>query len=77
MEHTPALDQIIREKSERFGKWFGPGTNVHWICWPEGDNHCSEVTVKSGGQEFFAKAASDDMYKTFDIVIHKVQNQMK
>ena len=77
MEHTPALDQMIREKSEKFSKWFGPGSNVQWTCWTEGINHCSEVQIHSGQQEYFAKAQADDLYKTFDLVIQKIQNQMK
>ena len=77
MDHTPALDNIIREKSEKFSKWLGPSTEVRWTCWREGINHCSEVTVHSGHQEYFAKAHADDMYKTFDIVLHKIQNQIQ
>jgi putative sigma-54 modulation protein len=77
MEHTPALDQMIREKSEKFTKWFGPRTDVKWICWTEGSDQCSEVVVHSGTQEYFAKAHADDLYKTFDMVVHKIQNQMK
>ena len=77
MEHTPALDQTIREKSEKFSKWFGPQTDVKWTCWTEGLDHCSEVAIHSGHQEYFAKAHADDLYKTFDLVIHKIQNQLK
>lgn len=77
MEHTPALDQMIREKSEKFSKWFGTGANVHWTCWTEGINHCSEVSIQAGREEYFAKAQADDLYKTFDLVVQKIQNQMK
>lgn len=77
MEHTPALDEMIREKSQKFTKWFGPQSNVQWTCWTEGINHCSEVSIHSGQQEYFAKAQSDDLYKTFDMVVHKIQNQLK
>ena len=77
MEHTPALDEMIREKSEKFNKWFGANLNVHWTCWTEGINHCSEVSISNGRQEYFAKAPADDLYKTFDLVVQKIQNQMK
>lgn len=77
MEHTPALDKIIREKSEKFQKWFGPKTDVRWTCWIEGDSHFAEAEIHSGQQEYFAKAESDDLYKSFDLVLHKIQNQMK
>ena len=77
MEHTPALDANIREKSEKFVKWFGAETTVKWICWVEGKDQCSEVVVHSGHQEYFAKAHADDLYKTFDLCVHKIQNQIK
>lgn len=77
MDHTPALDTIIREKSGKFEKWFGPTTDVRWTCWKEGIDFCSEVTIHSGQQEFFAKAHGDDLYKTFDLIVHKIQNQAK
>lgn len=77
MEHTPALDTMIREKSEKFTKWFGPQANVHWTCFKDGSDHCSEVSVHAGHQEYFAKAHADDLYKTFDLIIQKIQNQIK
>ena len=77
MEHTPALDAVIRDKSEKFSKWFGPQADVRWTCWKEGLAFCSEVKILNGQQEFFAKAHDDDLYKTFDHIIHKIQNQIK
>jgi putative sigma-54 modulation protein len=77
MDHTPALDQMIREKSEKFAKWFGAATSVNWTCWMDGVDHCSEVSINAGNEKFFAKAHADDLYKTFDLIIHKIQNQMK
>jgi len=76
MEHTVALDQMIREKSVKFSKWFGPSAQVHWICWMEGIDHCSEVSIHAGADKYFAKAHSDDLYKTFDLIVHKIQNQI-
>lgn len=76
MDHTPALDNVIRDKSEKFAKWFGQAADVRWTCWKEGVDFCSEVTIQSGQQEYFAKAHDNDLYKTFDHIIHKIQNQV-
>jgi putative sigma-54 modulation protein len=76
MEHTPALDEMIREKSQKFSKWFGTQAEVKWTCWVEGTEHYSEVWVAAGSREVFAKAKDEDLYKTFDQVIHKIQNQI-
>jgi putative sigma-54 modulation protein len=77
MDHTPALDQMIRDKSAKFTKWFGPDTKVHWTCWIQGTDHCSEVSIHSGPKEYFAIAHADDLYKTFDMAIHKIHNQLE
>jgi putative sigma-54 modulation protein len=77
MDHTNALDSTIREKSETFSKWLGPGVEVSWTCWREGVDHCSEVLVSSGPKEYFAKAQADDLYKTFDLIVHKIHNQLQ
>ena len=77
MEHTPALDQVIRDKSEKFTKWFGPQADIRWTCWKDGVDHCSEVSVSAGQEEYFAKAHADDLYKTFDLIVQKIQNQLK
>jgi putative sigma-54 modulation protein len=77
MDHTPALDTVIRDKSEKFSKWFGTDAKVSWTCWREGISFYSEVSIHSGHQDYFAKAQDDDLYKTFDQVVHKIQNQMK
>lgn len=76
MDHTPALDELIRDKSEKFSRWIGPQSNVHWTCWAEGIQHFSEVTIQAGNKELFAKANSDDLYKSIDITVNKIQNQI-
>jgi putative sigma-54 modulation protein len=77
MEHTPALDEMIKLKSEKFTKWFGEKTDVHWTCWVEALDHCAEVKIHAGHKDYFAKASAEDMYKTFDIVIQKIHKQVE
>lgn len=77
MEHTEALDELIRNKSEKFTRWLGgQEASIHWTCWPEGVQHFSEVTINAGNQQYFAKAHSDDLYKSIDLTINKIQNQL-
>jgi len=77
MEHTQALDLMIREKSQKFSRWFGEESKASWVCWVEGHEHCSEVRIHSGHKEYFARAHADDLYKTFDLIIHKIHNQLQ
>jgi len=77
MDHTPALDTLIREKSQKISKWFGEQSTVNWVCWVDGVEQCSEIKVHSGHKEYFAKASSNDHYKTVDLVLQKIHNQME
>lgn len=77
MEHTPALDEQIREKSQKLQKWFGENVKVNWTCWVEGTNQWSELKVHAGHKEYFAKASADVLYKSFDLVVQKIHNQME
>jgi putative sigma-54 modulation protein len=77
MEHTPALDEMIKEKSKKFNKWFhGTGT-IHWTCWKEANSFISEVRIHHENKDFIAKSTEADLYKTFDQVVHKIQNQVQ
>jgi putative sigma-54 modulation protein len=77
LDHTPALDERIREKSEKLLKYFQGNTNVHWVCWIKGDQHFAELKVHGPKFDFFAKAHTDNMYKTLDIVVEKMERQME
>jgi putative sigma-54 modulation protein len=77
MEHTPALDDLIREKSQKFAKWFGEGGTAHWVCGVEGLEQWSEVRVHTGREEYFAKASADVLYKSIDLVVQKIHNQLE
>lgn len=77
MDHTPALDGQIREKSQKLTKWLGDNVQVQWTCWVEGVEQWSEVKVHTGTKEYFAKASADVLYKSFDLVVQKIHNQME
>lgn len=77
LEHTPALDQRIREKSEKFKKYLHGSYNVDWVCWISENDHWAEVKVHGGNQDFFAKASAESMYKTLDRVVEKVERQLE
>ncbi|MFP5458849.1 MAG: ribosome hibernation-promoting factor, HPF/YfiA family [Bacteriovoracia bacterium] len=77
LEHTPALDERIREKSEKLNKYFGGQFKVHWVCWVDEHNeHWAEVKV-TGQSECYAKAHSENLYKAFDLVIEKIERQLE
>lgn len=76
MNHSPALDQRIHEKSEKFEKYFQGNLKVEWFCWVHGDEHWAEVKIHGPKFNFFAKAQADNMYKTLDLVVDKMERQI-
>jgi putative sigma-54 modulation protein len=77
LEHTPALDERIREKSEKFEKYFQGNTNVQWFCWVHNNEHWAEIKVHGPKFDFFAKACADNMYKSLDLVVEKMERQFE
>ena len=77
LEHTPSLDQRIQEKSQHFEKYFQGNTTVQWFCWVHNDEHWAEVKVHGPKFDFFAKASADNMYKSLDLVVEKMERQFE
>ncbi len=76
IDHTESLDAKIKSKAEKFKKWFHNNPTVQWTCWLEDNTHISEVIIHDSGKDYVAKASANDLYKTFDLVISKIQNQI-
>ncbi len=77
LDHTPALDERIREKSEKLEKYFNGDIHVQWVCWVHENQHWADIKVHGPKFDFFAKASSDNMYKSLDIVIEKIERQVE
>ena len=76
LDHTPALDERIKEKTEKLEKYFEGNLKVEWTCWVHEDKHWADVKVHGPKFDFFAKASADNMYKSLDLVIEKIERQM-
>lgn len=75
LKHTPALDERIKEKSEKLNHYFEGNTNISWVCWVNGDEHWAEIKAHGPKFDFFAKACADNMYKSLDLCIEKMEKQ--
>jgi putative sigma-54 modulation protein len=76
LEHTPALDSRIKEKSEKLSKYFKDKGTMKWSCYVKNGKHYAEVNYHASHYEYHATANSDDMYHTIDIVMEKVEKQI-
>lgn len=77
LDHTPALDERIQEKSQKFEKFYKGNVDVQWICWVHEEKHWAEVKVHGPKFDFFAKAHADNMYKSLDLVVEKIERQFE
>ena len=77
LEHTPALDARIEEKSARFAKFFEKKCDVSWVCWVEEGIHYAELKVLGPQFECFAKAHAEDLYKCLDLAAEKAERQVE
>ena len=76
LEHTEALDSKIKEKSNKLQKHLQEDAEINWTCWTEHDSQYAEVKVHDGKNNYRVKADSDNLYKTLDIVLNKLENQI-
>jgi len=76
LESTPSIDSKVKEKAEHLKKYFDGKIDVTWVCSVERDRHKSEVNVHAGNFHFHADAEDDNLYKTFDEVLHKIEKQV-
>lgn len=76
IEHTPALDERINEKSQKLVKYFDGSFDVQWTCHTEMGMHHADLKIVAPMHTYSAKGESDNLYKAFDIVINKIQRQL-
>ena len=77
LEHTESIDDKIREKVNKLTKrHFSDNANLHWTSWVEHDEHFTTFRINDNGKEYFVKASADNLYKTIDMVIHKMEAQI-
>lgn len=76
IEVTPALKSYVETKLERLERHFDQITNMHVILSVEKHMQKAESTVHAGGQEVYAEAESDDLYKAIDQLADRLDRQI-
>lgn len=75
MDHTKALDQKIKEKSEKLLKYLGQSAIIQWTCSVSKNTHQSIVKIHDGSHNYYVRAEAHNIYKTFDEAIKKLKQQ--
>ena len=76
LELTDALKDFITERFENVRKHSSKITNAHVTCETIKDEQVAEARLHIPGSEIFAKASSDNMYKSIDLLIDKITKQI-
>lgn len=77
-DHTPALDELITKKSSKLKKYLQTNATVAWNCFIDSSDQVCEVNISGfQGPDIQATAKSDSLYKSIDLVIEKLEKQLR
>lgn len=79
LEVTPALREYVDKKLGRLERYFDTPLNntVHVTLSVVRDKHVVEVTIPLPGVLLRAEARNDDMYASIDLVVDKLERQIR
>ena len=77
LDITPALRSSVHEKFERLQRHFDHITNSHVILSVEKERQKAEATVHVNRGNLFAEVEHEDMYAAIDMLIDKLDRQLK
>lgn len=77
IEITPALREYVNSKLSRLERHFEHLTDIHCILTVEKLRHRAEATVNLKGATLFANATEEDMYKSIDMMLDKLDRQVR
>ncbi|EKE01433.1 MAG: hypothetical protein ACD_21C00132G0004 [uncultured bacterium] len=76
VEITQTLHDFVNKKFARLQKHSDKITNIHIFFEVKKLIQMAEATVHIKGHEIFAKAESEDLYKTIDLLVDKLVRQL-
>jgi len=77
VEITPALRTYVTSKLSRLERHFEHLIDIHCILTVEKLRHRAEATVNLKGATLFADATEEDMYKSIDMMLDKLDRQVR
>lgn len=76
MASSDALKDYVHDKFERVQKYLRQPADAHVTLSSERHQHVSEVSLHAAGRQYQARHESDDMYKSIDLMIDKIEHQI-
>lgn len=77
VEVTKALKEIVEKKVSRLERYFKPEVEANVLLSVQKSTHTAEVTIPFNGVILRAEEANGDMYNSVDLVIEKIERQIR
>lgn len=77
VEVTDALRELSSKKLQKLSTFDTNIIRIHLVFKLENHEHTARATVHTKGENLVAQATSKDMYKTIDLILDKLTNQVK
>lgn len=74
---TPALKEIIEKKISKLDRYFNPDVEARATLSVQRNRQIFEVTIPFNGVVLRCEEATDDMYKSIDLVVSKLERQIR
>lgn len=77
IEVTGALRNIVEKKLSKLERYFNPELEAHVTLSVERNRQIVEVTIPFNGVILRGEEANDDMYASIDLVVDKIERQIR
>lgn len=77
MAATDALKSHAQVKTEKLGKFTNGAYNADWVLFVDADDHVAELRVHGPHVDCFAEAKTQDMYRSIEDAVDKVERQLR
>lgn len=74
---TPALKDMVEKKLSKVKRYFNPDVEAKATLSVQKNKQKIEVTIPFNGIILRAEEATDDMYKSIDLVVNKLERQIR
>ncbi|MEW9094429.1 MAG: ribosome-associated translation inhibitor RaiA [Clostridiaceae bacterium] len=77
IEITNALRNVVEKKLDKLDKYFSPNVEAHATLSVQKNRQIIEVTIPFNGVILRGEEATEDMYASIDLVVDKLERQIR
>ena len=77
MKTSPAIRAYTKEKTDKLKKYFHGRMAVVWSFSAEREIRHAHCHITGNHMDYFAEARTEDLYASIDIVVDKIEKQLR